>query len=169
MARIKTTRIAMDPQSWARFTQKLQRLEKVAKREIVDKALAAGGDILQAEAQASAPGPGIIAEVSTGRTLKKRRSSAGVKANARVVAVGPDEKHWHYRWAEFGAKPHDVSVSKPGFLRLYPLGIVRAWAKMAGGIRKFAFLRRAFDSKGSAAIDAMKRVLAKEIERAARS
>lgn len=160
-------RLALDPKSWNRFKLKLDKLEKVAKKQVQDAALMAGAKVLQAEANAGAPGPHIVAEVVSGRTLKKKRKSAGVKGNARVAAVGPDNKHWYYRFAEFGASPHDISVSKPGMVKLYPLGdVIRRWARMVGGIRRFAFLRRAFDGKGQAAIKEMGRVLAEEIVKA---
>lgn len=168
MAKSNTVRMAMDPKSWGAFKAKLDRLEKAAKKEVVDKALAEGGEILRAAASSGAPGPGIVAEVTTGRTLKKKKRSAGVKANARVVAVGADEDHWHYRWSEFGARPHDVVVRVKSALKLYPFGTFSKSATNAGGTRKFAFLRRAFETKGDAAIQAMKTVLAKEIARLAR-
>lgn len=167
MARNYAARLALDPKSWNKFKKKLDNLEKVAKKQVQDAALKAGGEILKAEANAGAPGPHIVAEVVSGRTLKKKRKSAGVKGNSRVVAVGPDQKHWYYRFPEFGAAPHDVSVSVPGSVKLYPLGdVIRRWARMSGGIRRFAFLRRAFEGKGQAAVKEMGRVLGEEIVKA---
>ena len=166
MARNHAARLALDPKSWDKFKRKLENMEKVTRKQVQDAALKAGGDVLKAEANALAPAPHIISEVVSGRTLKKKRKSAGVKGNSRVVAVGPDAKHWYYKWAEYGAIKHDVSVGDSGMVKLFPLGIVRAWAKKAGGIRKYAFLARSFDSKGDLAVKTMGYVLAREIEKA---
>lgn len=167
MAKAKNAaRLALDPKSWNKFKRSLDNLEKVTRKQVQDAALNAGGNVLKAEANALAPAPHIISEVVSGRTLKKKRKSAGVKGNTRVVAVGPDAKHWYYKYAEYGAIPHDVSISEPGFLRFWKLGIWRPWARRAGGIRKYAFLARAFEGKGALAIKTMGEVLDREIIKA---
>lgn len=169
MARSNTIRMAMDPKSWGTFKRQLDALEKPARKQASDAALQQAGNILKDEANSRAPGPHVIAEVTGGRSLRKLKKSAGVKANARVVAVGPDRKHWHYRWAEFGARPHNVAPRTKEALKLYRAGgVVRKWAKQAGGIRAFAFLRRAFSSKGDAAIKSLGEFLKKEIEKVRR-
>jgi HK97 gp10 family phage protein len=166
MARNMAARMALDPKSWNQFKRKLDNMEKAVRKQVQDAALQAGGDVLKDAANANAPGPHIIAEVASGRTLKKKRKSAGVKGNSRVVAVGPDQKHWYYRYAESGAMPHDVSINDPGWLYFWKLGIWRPWARRAGGIKKYAFLARAFEDKGDLAVQTMGKVLAEEIEKA---
>ena len=166
MAASRPVRFALDPKSWNQFKKKLDNMEKAVRKQVQDAALQAGGNVLKDAANANAPGPHIIAEVVSGRTLKSKRKSAGVKGNSRVVAVGPDQKHWYYRYAESGAMPHDVSVEDPGFLYFYELGIMAPWARRAGGIKKYAFLARAFEDKGDLAIQTMGKVLAEEIEKA---
>lgn len=166
MARKYAARLALDPKSWKKFEQKLTNMEKAVRKKVQDTALQAGGDVLKDDANANAPGPHIISEVVSGRTLKKKRKSAGVKGNARVVAVGPDQEHWYYKFAEYGAIPHDVSVRDPGFLYFWRLGIWRAWAQRAGGIRKYAMLQRALEGKGEQAIKVMAEVLGREITKA---
>jgi hypothetical protein len=62
--------------------------------------------------------------------------------------------------------PHDVSINDPGWLYFWKLGIWRPWARRAGGIKKYAFLARAFEDKGDLAVQTMGKVLAEEIEKA---
>jgi len=163
-------RTHMDPQSWSAFKRQLKDLERVARKQVTDAALLAGGQIIQADANSSAPGPHIIVEVVQGRTLLKKKPGLRVKANARVVAVGPDKKHWYYQFAEYGARKHEISVTESGLIAFAGnAGIaIRQWATKTGGVRMRAFMRRAMASKAAAALKAIGNVLDNEIRKAFR-
>lgn len=166
-----TARLSLDPKSYQKIKSQMQNIDKVLRKEAMNTALLAGGVILRDEAAARAPGPHIIMKLITGRTLKgKRYRSLGakkaVKNNSRFVAIGPDYDHWYYRFFEFGATAHDVSVRDPGFIAFE--NVVAAFAKRSGGTPMRPFLRPAIDSKGQAAIDAMTSVMNHEIKKAAR-
>ncbi len=107
-------RLALDPKSYAAHKQALKDLERAVRKEVIEKALLAGGGVIHSAAQARAPGP-IELELVTGRSLKRRVDPkfAGVlKANAKVAAIGPDAAHWYYRFFEFGAKVHDIAPKR---------------------------------------------------------
>ncbi len=161
-------KLSLDPKSYAQLKAKLKGLERAVRKEAIARALLAGGAIIHSAAESRAPGK-LELQIITGRTLKKRsdpRWDAIVKANAKVAAIGPDFDHWYYRFFEFGASKHDISVSSPGTIAFQ--GFVRAWAKQTGGIPMRPFLRPAVDGYGEAAVKAMGVVLADEIKKAAR-
>lgn len=108
-------RIQLDPRSLAEHNAALLRLEKATRLEVVTEALEAGGSVIQTAANAKAPGPHIEIQVMKGSELSKKWRSAGaqgIKPDALYVAIGPDEKHWYYRFAEFGVKAHGVQKRK---------------------------------------------------------
>ena len=158
-------RAHMDPKSWSAFKRQLAGLERVARKQVTDTALLAGGQIIQDDANSGAPGPHIIVEVVQGRTLLKKKPGLRVKANARVVAVGPDKKHWYYQFSEYGATKHDISVVKSGLIAFAGNAgrAIRQWATQTGGVRMRAFMRRAMSSKSAVALKAISDVLAHEI------
>ena len=110
--------IKIKPESLKRFLDDLKRLEFVARKEIVDTALLAGGEVIRAEAESRAPGPHIVKELEDGKTVKKWKSSSqagtykGIVDSSRCVVIGPDSAHWFYRFQEFGTKTHGVTKRK---------------------------------------------------------
>ncbi len=108
-------RLSIDPQSFAEFDRVMKRLKDVARREIVEKALLAGGGIIHDAAEGRAPGPHIEIEIMTGSQLKSGWKSAeaqGIVANGIYAVIGPDTQHWYYRFAEYGTKAHGVGKRK---------------------------------------------------------
>ncbi len=108
-------RLALDPRSLREFEAALERLKMAARKEAVMNALAAGGGVLRDAAESRAPGPHIACEVMTGSQLArgwKKASAAGVKPEALYAVIGPEEKFWYYRFAEYGTKAHGVSRRK---------------------------------------------------------
>lgn len=75
--------------------QRLQRIG-VSVGKIVEAATLAGAEVVRREASSRAPGPFIGAE-----TTQRSGSQA-------VVDVGPDKKHWYYRFSESGSKSHII-------------------------------------------------------------
>ena len=166
-------KLSLDPASYADFKRALKQLERAVRKEVIESALTAGGTIIHRAAQSRAPGK-IEMQLIGGRTLRKRvdrKFSQVVKANAKLMAIGPDAAHWYYRFFEFGATRHDLRVKKAKALRFEGSdGIVFAKrAKQTGGVRMRPFLRPAVDGNKAAAVQAMGTVLRREIEKAARA
>lgn len=192
-------RLTLDPQSLAAHNAKLKKLATAVRVEVVKKALLAGGKLIQSAAEARAPGPYIGIEVMTGAELAKKWRSAsaqGIKPEALYVAIGPDEKHWWYRFSEYGVKAHGVKRRKRTRFQQKTSKMQRSASKSrAQGrskeknmrpamvfsidgkliftrkVRGFAakpFLRPAADTQGNAAIQQVGAVLKVEIQKAAR-
>lgn len=166
-------RLSLEAGSYARFKAQLKELERAARKEVIEKALLAGGGIIHTAAQSRAPGP-ILLKIIGGRSLRKKvdpKFSYVVKSNGKFAAIGPDSKHWYYRFFEFGAKPHDIQPRRSGVLRFEgPDGeVFAARAVRSGGVKMRPFLRPAVDGQGENAVLAMGDVLKREIEKAARS
>ena len=162
-------KLSLEPESYGRHKKALKELERAVRKEIIERALKAGGTPIHDVAQAKAPGK-IEMRIIGGRTLKKRvdaKFAFIVKSNAKLVAIGPSKKHWYYRFFEFGATKHDISVTDPGWIAF--LDVVAPLARQTGGVRKQPFLRPAVDNNKDAAVRAMGSVLSKEIETAARA
>lgn len=92
-------------------------LMNAADPEAVDEALLAGAEIVQSAQVRRAPGPYIEIEfVKSVKTLQKGSATGLMKKDlsgkARYVAIGPDKKHWYYRFHEFGTKAHGVTKRK---------------------------------------------------------
>lgn len=124
---------------------------------VLTRATMAGAEVIAEEAKLHAPGPNI-------ETMLERQ-----EAHRCEVAIGPDREHWHYVFAETGARPHEISPGDVSALKLYPLGDVFA-SKLAGenqhpGFPARPFLRPAVDSKAEEAIGALAAVLWKEIDK----
>ncbi len=191
-------RLRIDPQSLAEFKRKLRKLEDVVRKDVVKRALDAGGVIIEASAKQKAPGPYIDHMVMTGAQLSKRWRSAGaqgIKPDALYVAIGPDKDHWYYRFAEFGVQAHGVKRKRTRGLQQALKGAatrqdrravrksfagrtpaMRFWingklifTRKVRGQPKKPFLRPAADSQGPTAIKAVGEVLKVEIEKAARA
>lgn len=201
-ARAKNIRakLTLDPESVKRFNSALLHLRDAVRIEIVRQALAEGGLVIQNAAAQSAPGPYITTEVMTGSQLAgawKGASAAGVKSDAIYAAVGPDRKHWYYRFAEYGTKTH-VPRRKTTRFQQYSsrhgisLGKLRksayeparraafkkpvmAWmsqgkkifARQVRGMAARPFLRPAADSKRDDAMRAIIKTLTAEIRKEA--
>jgi len=191
-------RLRIDPQSLAQFNAALKRLEQVTRKDVVTKALAAGGSIIHNAAEQKAPGPFIEYQVMYGKELMRKWRSAGaqgIKPDALYVAIGPDKDHWYYRFAEFGVQAHGVKKRKrtrgeitarqrqgraeyrnirrqfagrSPAMAFYVDGKL-IFARKVRGQPKKPFLRPAADSQGNAAIAAVGAVMKSEIEKAARA
>lgn len=171
MGRDNAIKLSLDKNSYAKFSRQLEKLEKAARKEIVDRALLAGGQVIKDAADSRAPSSQtVVLETLTGRTLKKKRKTLNAKSSARFAAVGVRNKRWFDRFFEFGASKHDISVSKPGSVAFEGNAglVVVPFAKNTGGVPMRPFLRPAVDEKGAAAITAMGEVLKREIEAAVR-
>ena len=167
-----TGRLSLEPTSYAAHKKVLKELGRAVRKEIIEKALMAGGKIIHADAEARAPGK-LAIRVIGGRSLRKRvdaKLENIVKANGKFVAIGPDKKHWHYRFFEFGATAHDIRPTKSKKAIVFDGSsglVVTKSAKATGGVRMRPFLRPAVDRNANAAMMAIGNVLAKEINAAA--
>ena len=168
-----TGRLQLDPASYKQHKAELKQLERDVRKEIIEKALMAGGEIIHAAAESKAPGK-LEIRIVGGRSLRKRvdaRLQAIVKANGKFCAIGPDSKHWYYRFFEFGATSHDIRPRNKTAIAFMGDGgmVVRGSAKATGGVRIRPFLRPAVDTNADAAVGLMGDVLAVEIEKAVRT
>jgi HK97 gp10 family phage protein len=168
-------KLSISPASYAEFKEKLKELQKAARKEVIEIALKAGGTIIHSAAQSKAPGPFVVMQIVGGRSLRKRvdpKFTGVVKSNGKFVAIGPDKKHWYYRFSEFGAKPHDIKPNGRKVLAFKgedgQMVFVR-YARNSGGVQMRPFLRPAVDNNSGDAVAAMANVLRREIEKAARS
>lgn len=167
-------KLSLEPEHYAKFKAQLKELVRAARKEVIEQALLAGGQIIYEDASAKAPGPFVVMRLVGGRSLRKRvdpKFANVVKSNGKFVAIGPDAKHWYYRFSEFGAKAHDIFAGKSK--TLYFVGrdgaVFVKSARQTGGVRKRPFLRPAVDNNSDAAVKTMGVVLKREIEKAAKS
>lgn len=191
-------RLSIDPKSLADFDRAMKRLEQAVRREVVERALLAGGGIIHNAAENKAPGPYIEIEIMTGAELMKGWSSAGaqgIKSDGVYAVIGPDEKHWYYRFQEYGVKAHGVkrrkrtrkeitlraqsprssrrSIKKsfagkrPSMVFMIDGKLI--FARKVKGHAAHPFLRPAVDTSGNSAIAQMGRVMGAEIEKAGRA
>jgi HK97 gp10 family phage protein len=154
-----TAKLTIDPASWQELKRKLEALkDELSKRAIQEEAVLAGAGIIREEADKHAPGPHIVAEIVERADLP----------DVVTAGVGPDKKHWYYRFAETGATPHEIKAAG-GAIVFYgnqATPFVGKGAQNTGGMPAKPFLRPAVENKGTDAIDAMGNVLRKGIERA---
>lgn len=167
-----SARLTLEPGHFKSHKAALKELERAVRKEIIEEALMAGGTIIHAAAESRAPGP-LEIQLVGGRTLRKKvdpRMAQVVKANAKLVAIGPSKKKWYYRFREFGATKHDINVRRVRALKFRTGGadVFAGSASRTGGVQKRPFLRPAVDSKGESAVKEMGRVLDREIKKAAR-
>lgn len=168
-----TGRLRLEPESYAKHKAALKELERAVRKEIIEAALMAGGVIVHAAAEAKAPGK-LEIRIVGGRTLRKRvdaRMAAIVKANGKFCAIGPDKKHWHYRFFEFGATKHDIKPKNKKAVAFEVDGqsVVSRYARGTGGVRMKPFLRPAVDNNADTITSVMGDVLAREIAKAAQT
>lgn len=173
MTKSITGRLRLEPESYAKHKAALKELDRAVRKEIIESALMAGGEIVHAAAEAKAPGK-LEIRIVGGRTLRKKidsRMAKIVKANGKFCAIGPDAKHWFYRFFEFGATKHDIKPKNKKAIAFEADGaaIARRGATATGGVQMRPFLRPAVDSNAGAATAAMGDVLARAIEKAAQA
>jgi HK97 gp10 family phage protein len=190
-------RLSIDPKSLAEFQRAMKRLAEAVRREVVEQALLAGGGVIHDAAEGKAPGPHIALEVMTGSELMKGWKSAGaqgVVSNGIYAVIGPDDKHWYYRFSEYGVKTHgvkrrkrtkkeiDLRAKSPRSMRrsikksfagrlpsmVFTIGGKLIFTRKVKGQVARPFLRPAMDSQGNAAINEIGKVLGREIDKAAR-
>jgi len=190
-------RLTLDPKSLAEFNRVLKRLEAAVRKEVVERALLAGGGVIHDAAEGKAPGPHIELEIMTGAQLKKGWKSAGAQgivSEGIYAVIGPDNAHWFYRFSEYGTKAHGVKRRKRtqkeitqrysqgrGSYRslkkqfagrkpamVFSIDGKLIFTRRVRGMAAHPFMRPAVDSRGDAAIVEVGRVLGKEIEKAAR-
>lgn len=130
---------------------KLQELGQKA-AGVLEKAGQAGADVIVRAANERAPGPHIESEV------------VEVGTSSVVVAVGPDDDHWYYRYVEFGAGPHDIQ-GHPLVVFYGDEGLAFRPGVRHPGMGARPFLRPAIDESEDAAIAALSEVLRREIEK----
>lgn len=132
--------LKIDTSSLEALNRKLRRLEDAVREEVVRRALLQGGSLIQRAAKSRAPGPYIGIKVLKGHELMRGWRSAaaqGVKPDALYVAVGPDRKHWYYRFLEYGVKAHEVVRRKrtryqQHLRKRYGMGIRKARQQRTG-------------------------------------
>lgn len=167
-----SARLRLDPATFAKHKTALKLLERVDRKEVIEAALMAGGEIIHAAAEAKAPGKLELVIVG-GRSLRKKvdaKLAQIVKANGKFAAIGPSLDKWYYRFFEFGATKHDIKPYKGRAISFKGRDgmVFRGFAKNTGGVRMRPFMRPAVDNQGANAIKALGEVLAREIEKAAK-
>ena len=107
------------------------------------EAAEAAGDVLKNAANAKAPSPHIVREVTE------------MEATHVTVAIGPDKKHWYFKFWETGAKGHAVKAKKKGALVFMgDHGMVLIRGVSHPGMKAKPFLRPAIDEHKDAATEA---------------
>lgn len=133
----------------------LARLKQIGVRvdALLEMAVTAGALIVQEAARENAPGPEIKHE-----TVRKTKRLV-------EVAVGPDKKHWHYRFFETGTGAHQIT-GNPWLVFDGDGGRVRVRSVQHPGMAARPFLRPAIDERQDAAEMAMGQVWKAAIEEA---
>ena len=112
--------------------EKLHRLG-VGVQAANSKAARAAEVPIQAEANAGAPGPNILA-------LQSKREST---EDLAVVDIGPDKEHWHYAFFEYGAIAHMIKPKKAKALAFEGRkGLVVIQSVQHPGMKKKPFLKK---------------------------
>ena len=78
--------------------KRLKAMEKKARDTLMDEMADAGVPVIEDPANRDAPGPHVIHKVT-------KRTKTSIE-----ISIGPDEAHWHYRFSEFGAGPHEITI-----------------------------------------------------------
>lgn len=104
-------------------------------KDVLAKAVLAGAEYVEREANADGPGPNNKHEL---------RKNLKTKAEA---AIGPDKKHWYYKYVETGAQAHTVTPKDAQALQIYGVGFYAS--ARPGGFAARPFLRPIIDTKGS--------------------
>lgn len=127
----------------------------VAPRAVMQAAALKGAEVVHDAAEPQAPGPHI--EVAPGE-LTDRRASA---------LVGPDEKHWYYRFFEFGAGSHP-EPGTPFLVFEGDAGTIATRSVEHPGVAASPFLRPAVDEHKDEIYKAIAEVFEKAIREAVR-
>jgi HK97 gp10 family phage protein len=132
----------------------LQTLPAKLEKNIMRGALRAGAKVILDEAKQNVP-------VSSGDlrdSLRVSTSGKGGKVMASVKAG--NKKVWYSRLVEFGVAAHNINASGNGFLSF---GGFFTKSVQHPGFQAKAFLRPAFDSKNSEAIEEIGRHIGKRL------
>lgn len=128
----------------------LKALPARVEQNLLRSALRAGANELKKEIKQNLQSNG---SVDDGDLLKSVRVSARAKRGVVTASVKAGNKvAWYWRFVEFGTKPHKIEAKKGGALNIggsFPRSV------MHPGARPKAFMRPAFDTKASAAIEAV--------------
>jgi len=106
----------------------------------LEAAARAGADVILQDAARGAPGPHIEMETvsNTGQAVE--------------IEIGPDRKHWYYKFDETGAAPHEITATNARLLSFYAGGRrILARSVHHTGMAARPFLRPAADSQADAA------------------
>lgn len=159
MARIRSLRgktitahLSITEESWRKLQAQLKRLESVARKDVMEKAVTAGAEVIRDEANVLAPGPHIELSVPT------------VTNTNAIAHVGPDAEHWQYRFMELGATPHEITGAPLVFWGDDGLVVTRSVSHP--GMIAEPFLRPAAEEKSQQAQEAMAAVLESEMRKA---
>lgn len=121
------------------------------------KAAQAGGEVIQADANGSAPGPHVV--VGNGK----------VEGGRAEVSIGPDKEHWYYQFFETGASEHEIKGSRKRKGKAIAFegddGLVVTGSVDHPGIEAKPFLRPAIDRRKEQARDRAGKVFKEEIDR----
>lgn len=132
--------------------KRLKAMEKKARDELMDEMMKAGVPVIEEPANRDAPGPHVIHKVT-------KRSRTGIE-----ISIGPDEAHWHYRFSEFGAGPHEITIKNRRALSFEgDRGVVVTRSVRHPGIVARPFLRKNFDERKEKAIKRMRDVFYGEL------
>lgn len=158
MAKTKgTTSYSVAPQV-EELRRKLGKLAASVQREALGRALMAGGEVIEAAANAKAPGPNIHAEIDKELT-----------PTLAAVSVGPDKRHWYYQFAETGAQPHEIGPKRRSQLKAIRFsgaqGDVFARVVSHPGAPARPFLRPAIVENEQRALEATYAALVLELEK----
>lgn len=122
--------------------------------DVLEQAVDAAAEIVQAGAIGLAPGPAI------------ERDTTMKRATRVEVEVGPDREHWYYRFAETGAAVHGIAPKTAKVVLFYGDAGETFRARVTHpGIPATPFLRPAMDSRS----DEAQREMGDEWKRAIRS
>jgi len=124
------------------FERALKRLGDQMEDLVVDAAKA-GGKVVELAADAKAPGPHIVSEVTD--------QGPGFAE----VSIGPNKEHWYYKFFEFGASSHQIKAKDAALLAFEGRrGPVLTPAVSHPGMAAKPFLRPAIKTERSAAVSA---------------
>ena len=132
---------------------KLRRLEADVSEEL-GPAMKEGATVIKDAANRLAPGPHVDIEIE------------GLTDAGAVVAIGPVEKKWYYRFFELGATAHEIT-GRPLAFEGQADTVVTGRVQHSGMAAK-PFLRPAFDQHKDKAIETIQERLKQRIEQLAK-
>ena len=126
--------------------------------QVMASALRGGAKVVQAQAVQNAPVDS--GDLRDSIRIRRRTNKRTGFLNLHVVAG--NKKAWYAHIIEFGAKAHEIRVSKKKSMLLS--GILREVVQHPG-VRPSGFMRRAFDQTASGAVEEVARLTKKGVER----